>query len=224
MTVEGRVRPRIKICCMASLEEALLAAEHGADAVGLVSEMPSGPGPIPESLIIEIAAALKGRGVRRFLLSSKPDATAIIAQVRRTGVDTVQVVDRLALGTHRDLRVALPGVDVVQVVHVVGERSVREAQEMVGQVDAILLDSGRPDAAVKELGGTGRTHDWNLSRRIRDLGVPLWLAGGLTPDNVGEAIAAVRPFGVDVCSGVRTDGRLDPKKVAAFVAAAERAA
>ncbi len=222
--MEAYAAPRIKICCIASLDEALLAIHHGAAAVGLVSEMPSGPGPIPEPLIAEIAGALAGRPVRTFLLTSKPDATAIIAQVRRTGVNTVQICDRLAIGSYRDLRSALPGVDLVQVIHVQGERSVLEADEVVAQVDAILLDSGRPDAAVKELGGTGRTHDWSLSRRIRDLGAPLWLAGGLRPDNVGEAIATVRPYGLDICSGVRTGGRLDPRKLAAFVNAVERAA
>jgi phosphoribosylanthranilate isomerase len=221
--VEAYAAPRIKICCIASLDEALLAIDHGAAAIGLVSAMPSGPGPIPEPLIVDIARALAGRPVRTFLLTSKPDATAIIAQVRRTGVNTVQICDRLAIGSHRDLRAALPGVDLVQVIHVQGERSVREAYEVVGLVDAILLDSGRPDAAVKELGGTGRTHDWSVSRRIRDLGAPLWLAGGLRSDNVAEAIAAVRPHGVDVCSGVRTAGRLDPRKLAAFVTAVERA-
>lgn len=222
--MEGYAAPRIKICCIASLAEALLAIDHGAAAIGLVSPMPSGPGPIPETLIADIAGALAGRAVRTFLLTSKPDATAIIAQVRRTGVNTVQICDRLAIGSHRDLRSALPGVDLVQVVHVQGERSVLEADEVIGLVDAILLDSGRPDAAVKELGGTGRTHDWSVSRRIRDLGAPLWLAGGLRPDNVAEAIAAVRPHGVDVCSGVRTEGRLDAHKLAAFVRAVAHAA
>ena len=221
--MEAYAAPRIKICCIASLDEALLAIDHGAAAIGLVSAMPSGPGPIPEPLIVDIARALAGRPVRTFLLTSKPDATAIIAQVRRTGVNTVQICDRLAIGSHRDLRAALPDVDLVQVIHVQGERSVREAYEVVELVDAILLDSGRPDAAVKELGGTGRTHDWSVSRRIRDLGAPLWLAGGLRSDNVAEAIAAVRPHGVDVCSGVRTAGRLDPRKLAAFVTAVERA-
>ena len=85
-------------------------------------------------------------------------------------------------------------------------------------VDALLLDSGNPSLAVKELGGTGRTHDWKLSRRIRDsVSIPVFLAGGLTPSNVADAVAAVEPFGLDVCSGVRSDGNLDPVKLRAFV-------
>jgi phosphoribosylanthranilate isomerase len=214
------VTPRIKICCMASRAEAELAIAQGADAIGLVSAMPSGPGPIPETLITEIAAAVRDR-VRAFLLTSEPDATAIIGQVRRTGVTTVQIVDRVMLGTHRDLRQALPGIEIVQVIHVVDERSVREAFEVAEDVDALLLDSGRPDLPVKELGGTGRVHDWALSRRIREqAGVPVWLAGGLNAANAGEALRAVEPYGLDVCSGVRTEGRLDEAKLAAFVRAA----
>jgi phosphoribosylanthranilate isomerase len=86
-------------------------------------------------------------------------------------------------------------------------------------VDALLLDSGNQKLAIKELGGTGRVHDWRISRRIRDaVEVPVFLAGGLNAANVAAAVAAVEPHGVDVCSGVRTDGRLDPAKLRAFVA------
>ncbi len=205
---------------MASHAEAELAIAHGADAIGLVSAMPSGPGPIPEPLIADIASAVRGR-VPAFLLTSQLDATVVIAQVRRAGVTTVQICDRLALGTPRDVRQALPDVAIVQVVHVVNEWSVDEAIDVAQDVDALLLDSGRPDLPVKELGGTGRVHDWSLSRRIRDqAGVPVWLAGGLTPANVPEAVRAVEPYGLDVCSGVRTGGRLDEQKLAAFVRAA----
>ncbi len=217
------VTPRIKICCIASPAEAALAVAHGADAVGMVSQMPSGPGPIPEARITEIARTVPA-GIATFLLTSKPDATAIISQVRRTGVTTVQICDRLMIGSHRDLRAALPGVALVQVIHVTGERSVEEADELAPLVDAILLDSGRPEAAVKELGGTGRMHDWALSRRIRDIvDVPVWLAGGLTAANAALAVRQVEPYGLDVCSGVRTGGRLDAVKLAAFVAVARGA-
>ncbi len=84
--------------------------------------------------------------------------------------------------------------------------------------NAILLDSGRPNAAVPELGGTGRVHDWMVSRRVVEaVDVPVFLAGGLRAGTVAEAVAAVGPFGVDVCSGVRTNGRLDAGKLEAFV-------
>ena len=109
-------------------------------------------------------------------------------------------------------------------VHVTGPEAVATARAAAPAVDALLLDSGNPSLPVKELGGTGRTHDWDVSRRIREaVDVPVWLAGGLTPGNVARAIETVRPFGVDVCGGVRTDGRLDESKLARFVAVARGA-
>lgn len=209
---------RTKICCIASAAEALLAIRHGASAVGLVSEMPSGPGIIGEELIAEIAAAVPPP-VATFLLTSRTDAAGIVAQQRRCGTNTIQLVDRVAPDVHAELRDALPGVSLVQVIHVAGEESVDEAVEVAPRVDALLLDSGNQALPRKELGGTGRTHDWALSRRIVEaVPVPVFLAGGLKPENVGEAIRAVRPFGVDLCTGVRTDDRLDETRLAAFMA------
>jgi phosphoribosylanthranilate isomerase len=214
---------RIKICCIASVDEARLAIRYGASAVGLVSAMPSGPGVIPEPLIAEIAATIPP-GVASFLLTSHQSSADIIDQQRRLRVNTVQICDRLANGTYRDLRNALPGIALVQVIHVTGDESVAEAVSVASHVDAILLDSGNQRLPVKELGGTGRRHDWQLSRRIREsIRVPLYLAGGLRAGNVEEAIGTVQPFGLDVCSGVRTDGWLDERKLAAFVDAVRAA-
>ena len=196
-----------------------MAIEHGASAIGLVSAMPSGPGPIAEELIAEIAAPVPP-GVASFLLTCKQDVASIIDQQRRTRVNTIQICDRLVDGTYEDLRQALPGISLVQVIHVTGPEAVHEALAISSHVDAILLDSGNQSLKVKELGGTGRTHDWALSRAIREsVEVPVYLAGGLKPENVAEAIRAVRPFGVDVCSGLRTDGRLDEVKLKSFFAA-----
>ena len=209
-------KPRVKICCIASIEEAWMAIDAGASAIGLVSEMPSGPGPIPESLIAEIAASVPP-GISSFLLTCKEDAAAIIDQQRRLRVNTIQICDRLPHGSHRELREALPGVSLVQVVHVTGPEAVDEAMGVAPYVDAVLLDSGNQSLAIKELGGTGRTHDWRLSREIREaIGVPLFLAGGLNPSNVAAAIREVQPFGIDVCSGLRTEGRLDPQILSNF--------
>jgi phosphoribosylanthranilate isomerase len=209
-------RPRVKICCIASRDEAWLAIEQGAAALGLVSSMPSGPGVITEPEIAAIAAVVPP-GVASFLLTSRQDAPSIVAQQRCTGVGTIQICDRLEGGAYRALRDALPGIGLVQVVHVTGPESIDEAVSVAEEVDALLLDSGNLKAAVKELGGTGRRHDWELSRRIREaVPVPLYLAGGLTPANVGEAIATVAPFGLDLCTGVRTDGRLDAAKLVSF--------
>jgi phosphoribosylanthranilate isomerase len=210
---------RIKICCIKSIAEAHAAIAAGADAVGLVSRMPSGPGMIAEELITEIAAAVRG-AASTFLLTSLQDPRQIIAQHRRCATTTLQLVDELPDGAHAHIRQALPDVSLVQVIHVVDEASVLQAVSVAPHVDALLLDSGNPSLRVKELGGTGRTHDWDLSAQIVAMvGVPVFLAGGLNPGNVVEAIARVRPFGVDLCSGVRTDGRLDPAKLARFVAA-----
>ncbi len=216
------MRPRVKVCCIASVEEARLAIECGASAVGLVSEMPSGPGVIAEELIAEIAARVPPP-VATFLLTCKQDADSIVAQQRRCRVNTLQLCDRVGAEVYGELRERLPGVSLVQVVHVRGEESFEEAMRVAPRVDALLLDSGNPRLAVKELGGTGRVHDWELSRRIREgVGVPLFLAGGLRAANVAEALRRVRPFGVDVCSGVRTAGRLDERKLAAFFGQCER--
>jgi phosphoribosylanthranilate isomerase len=217
--VDATSRPRVKICCIRSVAEAWMAIRHGASALGLVSEMPSGPGVIAEETIAEIARTVPP-GVGSFLLTSRRDATSIIAQQRRLRVSTLQICDSLTVGSHRDLRAALPGIGIVQVVHVVGPESVAEAVAVAPQVDAILLDSGDPGRPVKELGGTGRRHDWRLSRRIREtVAVPIFLAGGLDPDNVAEAMAEVGPFAVDVCSGLRTGGELDEAKLSRFFGA-----
>ena len=198
-----------------------MAIRHGASALGLVSAMPSGPGVVAENLIVEIAAAVPPP-VATFLLTSKTSVAEIIEQQRRCRTNTLQICDRLTRGTHQQLRNELPGIALVQVIHVTGPESVREALQVASLVDALLLDSGNQSLAVKELGGTGRVHDWSLSRDIvRESPVPVFLAGGLRPDNVAEAIRAVQPFGVDLCSGVRTDGHLDENKLAAFFAAVE---
>ncbi len=216
-------RTRIKICCIESAAEAAIAVEAGADALGLVSAMPSGPGVIPESLIADIAAATRG-SAQRFLLTSEIAACDIAGQVRRCGVDTVQMVDRVADDQLAELRGLIPGVRLVQVIHVRGEQSIAEAAAAAEKVDALLLDSGNPDAARRTLGGTGLTHDREIDRRIAAaVDVPVWMAGGLGPGNVADAVAKVRPYGADVCSGVRTDGRLDPRKVADFIAAVRAA-
>jgi phosphoribosylanthranilate isomerase len=214
MTVSNR--PRVKVCCIQSVDEAWMAIDAGASALGFVSAMPSGPGVIPEGLIAEIAGQLPPP-IATFLLTSRRDVPGIVAQQRRTRVNTLQLCDRLQHGTHAELRERLPGVAVIQVVHVTSEEALGEAEAVAGDVDAILLDTGNPTARLKELGGTGRTHDWAVSRRIREtVPVPVFLAGGLRPDNVAEAVRVVQPFAVDVCSGLRSRGALDPVLLGAF--------
>ncbi len=207
------MRTRVKVCCIGSLEEARLAVALGADALGLVSAMPSGPGPIPDEDIAEIAANTPP-AVASFLLTSRTAPRAVVEHVRRCRTSVVQLVDTVPPGTYVALRKHCPAVKIVQVIHVEDEVSLTLAQEASTHADALLLDSGRPGARVPELGGTGRVHDWSLSASIvQASSVPVFLAGGLTPDNVGQALAQVRPFGLDLCSGVRTAGALDDAKL-----------
>jgi len=207
---------RVKICCISSVEEMEMAVRYGASAVGLVSSMPSGPGIIAEETIAEIAARVPP-GVDSFLLTCGRNAATVIDQHRRCRTSIIQLCDRMELGSYEEFSRALNGVRIVQVVHVTGPESLREATEVAPHVHALLLDSGKLLGPVKELGGTGRVHDWSVSRRIREsVTVPVFLAGGLRADNVIAAIGQVGPFALDLCSGVRTDGRLDERKLAQF--------
>jgi phosphoribosylanthranilate isomerase len=215
-------KPRVKICCISSAEEAQTAIRFGASALGLVGHMPSGPGVIHDALIAEIAS-LVPPPVSTFLLTSETTAPDIIAHYKKVNTTTIQIVDALQERTYRQIRHELPNVKLVQVIHVMDESSVQEAVEISELVDAILLDSGNPNLQVKELGGTGRTHNWELSKQIREkIHVPIFLAGGLHSDNVKLAVESVGPFGLDLCSGVRTNGKLDPYKLEAFFNALEK--
>lgn len=214
-------RPRVKICCISSIEEARLAIASGADALGLVGRMPSGPGVIGDELIFQIAKAVPPP-VSTFLLTSETKAQDIIKHYRRVYTSTIQIVDGLEKRYYKLLRQELPNVKLVQVIHVIDDNSLKEAIEISNHVDAILLDSGNPNLPVKELGGTGRIHNWELSREIREsIQIPLFLAGGLNKDNVKQAIETVRPFGIDLCTGVRTNGKLDKQKLEEFFTAIE---
>jgi phosphoribosylanthranilate isomerase len=214
---------KVKICCISSVAEAELAVAAGADALGLVSAMPSGPGVIDEALIAEIAARAPA-SVETFLLTSLLDAESILAQHARCRTTTLQLVDRLADGELAALRARAGTTKLVQVIHVGDASAIAEAQAAAPFVDALLLDSGNQSLAVKQLGGTGRVHDWQISAELRAaVDKPVFLAGGLRPSNVADAVTAVRPYGLDLCSGVRSDGALDPGKLRAFMAAARSA-
>ncbi len=209
----------VKICCISSLDEAQTAIDMGASILGLVGHMPSGPGIITDQLAAEIAAAVPAT-VETFLLTSETTAEGIIAHHQRVGSTALQMVDTLTEGSYADIRVALPGVKLVQVIHVLNADSVTQAKYAAEHVDALLLDSGNPNLATKELGGTGRVHDWCHSRAIVEaVEVPVYLAGGLNASNVTAALKQVQPHGLDLCSSVRTRNRLDPAKLAEFMQA-----
>ena len=217
------MRTRIKICCISSPDEARLAIQHGADALGLVGAMPSGPGVVGDELAAQVVQATPPP-VATFMLTSETTADGILAHHRRVGANTIQLVDAVPPSTYARLRAAIPTVKLVQVIHVLDERNIDEALAAVQHgADALLLDSGNPNLDVKILGGTGRVHNWLVSRQIVEQAtVPVFLAGGLNAQNVRQAVETVGPFGLDICSGVRTNGHLDAQKLDAFVTAVGR--
>ncbi len=194
-----------------------MAIAAGAWAIGLVASMPSGPGPVDDTQIRAIACATKGR-IKRFLLTSQTDSEAVVEHILRCGCDMVQLVDTVPVQTCAAIRKHCPDVLIIQVVHVQGEEALDVAKAAAPHGDMILLDSGRMDGPVRELGGTGRTHNWDVSARIvATLDCPVILAGGLNPDNAGEACRRVRPFALDICSGLRGPGfALDAGKLNSF--------
>lgn len=216
------IRPKVKICCISSIEEAHMAIKHGVDAIGLVGPMPSGPGVIGDRLIREIAIQVPEE-IDTFLLTSETSAEKIVEHHRTVNTTTIQIVDELLDGTHDEIRNEIGRVRIVQVIHVTGEESVEKALRASETADFVLLDSGNPSLAIKELGGTGKTHDWEISRKIVEgSNKPVFLAGGLNPGNVRGAIDSVGPYGIDICSGVRTNGALDPAKLRVFMEQARR--
>jgi phosphoribosylanthranilate isomerase len=211
------VRPRIKICCINSEEESQMAIQYGASALGFVGQMPSGPGIISDDLILRIVKTIPPP-IGTFLLTSETVAQKIIAHHQATMTNTIQLVDSIPINSYNVIRESLPSIKLVQVIHVIDNKSVDEAIRISEFVDAILLDSGNPNLKIKELGGTGRTHNWKLSRKIRDsVNIPIFLAGGLNAENVRKSIDEVDPFGLDLCNGVRTSGKLDERKLELFM-------
>ncbi len=213
---------KVKVCCIASPDEARLAVSFGVAAVGMVDETPSGEGTIPVETIAEIVRAVP-RTTGTFVLTATTDIDRLVELYRATGVNTLQLWDPLEPEQYPELREKVPGIFIAQSIHVMGERALESARDIARHVDALVLDSGDSEPPFRWQNPTGQTHDWEASRRISDaIHLPILLAGGLTPDNVGRAIRVVRPYGVDVCSGVRKDGQLDQSLLVAFLEAVSR--
>ena len=208
--------PKVKICCIANIEEARLALDHGAHALGLVGPMPSGPGPISPVEAGNIVSQLP-TSTNTFYLTSKVNLEEIIIEYQLVRSSHIQLTDATTPDIRKELKVQFPGIQIVQVIHVNDESSINEAISESRYSDALLLDSGAPDKKIKELGGTGRTHNWAISQQIvTAVNIPVYLAGGLKSSNVAEAINKVSPYGLDLCSGVRTNGNLDTVKLKMF--------
>jgi len=218
------MRTRVKICCMTTPSDVRAAVIAGADAIGVVGPMPSGPGPVTDEVARTIIAATPP-GITPVLLSSEPETEGVLRHLQATAASVLQLVRPVDPAVHRELKAVLPALKIIQVVHVQGPEAVDLARGYALTADALLLDSGHhPDDPVEVLGGAGRAHDWRLSRNIVSrVDKPVWLAGGLTEANVGDAIGLVRPFGVDLCSAVRTLGRLDQRKLSGFFQAVRNA-
>jgi phosphoribosylanthranilate isomerase len=217
------MRTRVKICCISSSAEAQLAIQSGADAVGFVAQRPPSPRTIADEAIARIAQMIPPP-VSTFLLTSEISAEAISAHIRSTNPTAVQLLAHLDPVESAKLAKLEPQVRRVQVIHVHGIEALELISMYAPFVHAFLLDSGKPNLATPQFGGTGRPHDWTVSAKfVEKCPLPVFLAGGLSTSNVGEAVVRVRPFGLDLCTGVRTDGRLDRDKLTQFMSAVRHA-
>ena len=218
-------RTRVKVCCIKSDDEAHLATLLGADALGLVGEMPSGPGVITAEMAARIALSAPPP-VCSFLLTAETTAERLADHAMQVAPAALQIVSHVAPEEYVRLDELLPRTRTkrVQVIHIEGGKALDLIDIYASHVDAFLLDSGRPSAAIPELSGTGRVHDWKVSADfVTRSPIPVFLAGGLGSHNAAEAVARVGPYGLDLCTGVRTDGCLDAGKLSRFMAEVAKA-
>jgi phosphoribosylanthranilate isomerase len=210
----------VKICGIQSFEEARAALGCGATALGfLVGLTHKAEDGIDATTAHGIVRHLPA-GAEAVLVTHLRDPGRVAELAAFVGTRAIQVHDDMAVPDLRRLRaLAPPGVRLLKAVHVTGEDALGHALGYAAVADALVLDSRTAD----RLGGTGRTHDWAISARVVAAVAPLpvYLAGGLRPENVAAAVARVRPAGVDANSGVEDEsGRKDPAKMREFVARA----
>ena len=206
---------KIKICGIRSKEDIMVASYEGADAVGFIIGVTH---KTEDALSVEDVNRLV-KYVPPFVTPvlvthfTSPDAIAALAVA--TKIRTLQLQGGILPEDIARIRKKIWNVTIIKAIHVVSERSINIAKQYSEVADMILLDSVTED----RLGGTGITHDWSISARIvREVNIPVILAGGLTPDNVEEAIRVVNPYGVDVNTGVKgKNGGKDPEKVRSFI-------
>lgn len=209
--------PFVKVCGIRSREEADAALGCGATALGfLVGLTHRAADEIAEAEARAIVGRLPA-GAEAVLVTHLLDPARVAELAASVGARTIQVHGDMALPDLRGLRALAPEARLLKAVHVTGEDAIGRALAWAAaDADALVLDSRTAD----RLGGTGRTHDWSVSARIvaAVARLPVYLAGGLTPENVAEAVARVRPAGVDANSGVEdADGRKDERRMRAFV-------
>jgi phosphoribosylanthranilate isomerase len=208
---------RVKVCGIRKIEDALNAVKFGADAVGLlVGQKHSAKDFIDEGTARSIVEKLPPF-CSSVLVTHLTDNDKIISLAKFIGTTTIQLHGDSTPEDVMYIRQRLPGVKLIKALHVVDENSIKNGRPYLDVIDAILLDT--INVSTDQVGGTGLTHDWNLSREIVLMyGVPVILAGGLNPDNVQQAIKAVNPFGVDANSGTKgLDGFKDINRLKAFI-------
>lgn len=208
---------RVQIAGVSSLDECLAAERAGADALGFTVRLPTGVhDDLTEAKARSIIAALPPF-ISTVCITYVGTAREAVDLCRYLGVTALQLHG--AFPTHELplIRAALPHLRLIRAVHVTGEPAIAQARSLDRQVDGIILDTFDP--ATGRGGATGKTHDWSISRRIVEtMRSPVILAGGLTPDNVGDAIRQVAPWGVDVHTGIEdADGSRNLTKLRAFV-------
>lgn len=213
---------RVKVSCLRTPEEARLAVSFGAVAIGIASGVPGSTEELEDEQIAAITACV-GDDIGTFLLTALGDPGEIAAKARRCAVNTVQLWEPLAPEAYIELRRAAPGLSIAQSIHVVDERAIAQAREMAGVADALVLGSTNPEPPFRWTSPHGRTHDWTISRRIVESAqIPVILSGGLTARNVADAVRFVRPYGVEVCSSVRRNGRLEKSLLVEFLESVTR--
>lgn len=209
--------PVIKVCGIQNPEEALGAVAAGANTIGMLLGVPDYvEDKITPGEAKRIVEALPD-GIRTVMVTHLPERDEIIRIAEYTGVTTIQIHDDMSPEDMKRLREKLPEIEIIKTVHVRCEDAVKKAKEYEAFCDMILLDT----MSGNRIGGTGETHDWNISKEIVDeLNIPVILAGGLTPGNIGDAIRKVKPAGIDANSGLEDDdGAKDFDKIWVFAEA-----
>jgi len=215
---------QVKLCGIKRLEDACLAVEAGADALGFLVGQTHTSADFIAPLTAKAIAATLPSGVTGVLVTHLTDPGDVLDLAALTGLPAVQLHGEIWPEDLARLRRAAPDLTFLKSFHVTDEAGLDYGDAFAGLVDGFVLDTANPRTG--QIGGTGLTHDWRLSRRIveRYRSVPVILAGGLNPENVAAAIAAVGPFGVDVNSGTKgSDGFKSEAKARAFVANAREA-
>jgi len=205
---------RVKICGLTREEDLAIAVAAGADAVGFIVGVPSSP----RNISLEKAKKLIRRVpifVKSVLVMVPTSVDALLNTYEKLSPDAIQIHGE-NLPEASLLRERLPSTPLIRAIHANPVNALEVASAASKSFDAILLDS----SAHGKYGGTGVVHDWELSKRVNQaiLPKPLILAGGLSPENVKDAIRAVQPYAVDVCTSVESrPGIKDPRKVLAFI-------